>query len=85
MSASVVAVALPLFVAYPLRKRPLRFSLSLGAVVLAAAMVTGVGRTTLHAERNFFGVLRVLSDNERDLHSFLRQHCSRTTEHHVRS
>ena len=71
MSASVVAVALPLFVAYPLRKRPLRFSLSLGAVVLAAAMVTGVGRTTLHAERNFFGVLRVLSDNKRDLHSFL--------------
>jgi hypothetical protein len=71
MSGSVFVVALPLFVAYPLRKRPLRFALSLGAVVLAAAMVTGVGRTTLHAERNFFGVLRVLSDHGRDLHSFL--------------
>ena len=71
MSGSVFVVALPLFVAYPLRKRPLRFALSLGAVVLAAALVTGVGRTTLHAERNFFGVLRVLSDRDRDLHSFL--------------
>ena len=71
MSGSVFVVALPLFVAYPLRKRPLRFALSLGAVVLAAALVTGVGRTTLHAERNFFGVLRVLSDRDRDLHSLL--------------
>ena len=71
LSGSVFVVALPLFVAYPLRKRPLRFALSLGAVILAAATVTGVGRTTLHAERNFFGVLRVLSDHDRDLHSFL--------------
>jgi hypothetical protein len=71
MSGSVFVVALPLFVAYPLRKRPLRFSLALGAVILAAALVTGVGRTTLHAERNFFGVLRVVSDNDRDRHAFL--------------
>ena len=71
MSGSVFVVALPLFVAYPLRKRPLRFSLSLAAVIVAAALVTGVGRTTLHAERNFFGVLRVVSDNDRDMHSFL--------------
>ncbi len=71
MKGSVFAVALPLLVAYPLRKRPLRFALSLGAVVLAAAMVIGIGRTTLHAERNFFGVVRVLNDQDRDLHSFL--------------
>lgn len=71
ISGAVYVVALPLFVAYPLRKRPLRFSLALGAVIVAAALVTGVGRTTLHAERNFFGVLRVLSDHNRDLHSFL--------------
>lgn len=68
-NVAVFVVALPLFVAYPLRKRPLRFALSLGAVILAAALVTGVGRTTLHAERNFFGVLRVLDDQQ--LHSFL--------------
>jgi hypothetical protein len=71
MSGSVFVVALPLFVSYPLRKRPMRFALSLGAVIVAAGLVTGVGRTTLHAERNFFGVLRVTSDHDRDLHSFL--------------
>jgi hypothetical protein len=71
MNASVFAVALPLAVAYPLRRRPLRFGLSLAAVVLAAALITGAGHTTLHAERNFFGVLRVLGDPNRDLHSFM--------------
>ena len=71
LAGSVFVVAVPLFVAYPLRKRPLRFALSLGAVTLAVALVTGIGRTTLHAERNFFGVLRVLSDPRGDQHSFL--------------
>lgn len=71
MSGSVFVVAIPLFVSYPLRKRPVRFALSLGAVILAAGLVTGAGRTTLHAERNFFGVLRVTSDHGSDLHSFL--------------
>ncbi len=71
LGGSVFVVALPLFVAYPLRRRPLRFALSLGAVIVAAAMVTGVGRTTIHAERNFFGVLRVASDDQRDVHSLL--------------
>lgn len=71
MSGSVFVVALPLFVTYPLRKRPVRFALSLAAVIAAAAMVTGAGRTTLHAQRNFFGVLRVVNDHSRNVHSFL--------------
>ena len=71
LSGSVFVVALPLFVAYPLRRRPLRFALSLGAVIIAATLMTGVGRTTLHAERNFFGVLKVVSDDHRNVHSFL--------------
>lgn len=71
LSGSVLVVGLPLFIAYPLRRRPLRFALALGAVIIAGALVTGVGRTTLHAERNFFGVLRVLTDHNRSLHSFL--------------
>ena len=49
----------------------LRFALSLGAVILAAGLVTGVGRSTLHSERNFFGVLRVTGDQDLNLHSFL--------------
>lgn len=71
MSGPMFVVALPLFVSYPLHKRPLRFALSLGAIILAAGLVTGVGRTTMHSERNFFGVLRVTGDQELQLHSFL--------------
>jgi hypothetical protein len=71
MSGSVFVVAVPLFFSYPLRKRPVRFALSLGAVILAAGLMTGVGRSTLHSERNFFGVLRVTNDQNLNLHSFL--------------
>ena len=71
MSGSIFVVAVPLIVSYPLRKRPLRFALSLGAVILAAGLMTGIGRSTLHAERNFFGVLKVTTNEERNLHSFL--------------
>jgi hypothetical protein len=71
MSGSIFVVALPLFVSYPLRKRPVRFALSLGAVILAAGLMTGVGLSTLHSERNFFGVLRVTNSPEQNLHSFL--------------
>src|SRR5215216_4383150 len=71
MGSSVFVVALPLFISYPLHKRPLRFALSLGAIVLAAGLVTGVGQSTMHAERNFFGVLKVINNEERNVHSFL--------------
>jgi hypothetical protein len=46
MSGPVFVVALTFLISYPLRKRPLRFALSLGAVILAAGLVTGVGRST---------------------------------------
>jgi hypothetical protein len=71
MSGSIFVVAMPLFATYPLRKRPRRFALSLGAVILAAGLMTAVGRNTLHAERNFFGVVRVVTDQNLKVHSFL--------------
>ena len=71
MSGSIFVVGLPLFVSYPLHRRPLRFALTLAAIVLAAGLVTGLGRHTLHSERNFFGVLRVMGDQRLNLHSFL--------------
>jgi hypothetical protein len=71
MSGSLFIVAVPLFVSYPLRKRPVRFALSLGAVILAAGIMSGAGSSTLHAERNFFGVLRVMNNPNLKLHSFL--------------
>ena len=71
MGGSMFVVAVPLFISYPLRKRPMRFALSLGAVILAAGLIAGSARSTLHAERNFFGVLRVVSDQNLKVHSFL--------------
>jgi hypothetical protein len=71
VNGSMFVVAIPLFISYPLRKRPLRFALTLGAIVLAAGLMTGIGRRTLHSERNFFGVLRVTEDRRLNLHSFL--------------
>jgi hypothetical protein len=64
-------LAIPMFVSYPLRKRPLRFALSLGAVMLGAGFVSGGGGTRiLHRERNFFGVVRVTRDESSGLHWF---------------
>ena len=71
IGGTVFVVALPFFVSYPLHKRPLRFALSLGAIILAAGLVTGVGRSTMHSERNFFGVLKVINNEKSNLHSFL--------------
>lgn len=71
MGGPLFVVAIPLFVSYPLRKRPVRFALSLGAVILAAGLITGTGRSTLHSERNFFGILRVMTDRDLNLHSFM--------------
>ena len=40
-------------------RRPLRFGLSLGAIVLAATLASGPDVRELHRERSFFGVYRV--------------------------
>src|SRR5882724_2154195 len=63
-------LAVPLFVSYPLRKRPLRFALSLGAVMVGAGFFNSTHTNTMHAERNFFGVLKVTRDADRGVHSF---------------
>ena len=65
--------AVPLVVAVVLcatfRARPVRFGLGVGAVLVAAAFVPfGPANQTLHAERTFFGVLRVDQDDDRRLH-----------------
>jgi spermidine synthase len=67
----VVAFAVPMVIVYPLRKQPLRFALCLGAIMLAGSFVKGVGKTTLHAERNFFGVLRVAQNASDTMHTLI--------------
>ncbi len=60
-----VAAGVPLLIAYQFRRRPLRFALALGAVLLGSHVYAQLNTRTLTAERNFFGVLRV-TRNERD-------------------
>jgi hypothetical protein len=64
-----VAVGVPLFmVNYFFARRPLRFALALGAVMLAVALVAGSADKTLRAERNFFGTLRVNAEASGEAH-----------------
>jgi hypothetical protein len=63
----VMVLVAPMFFLF--RKRPLRLVLCLAAVMVGASFVGGVSDTTLHAERNFFGVLRVTSEASGTMHS----------------
>jgi hypothetical protein len=62
-----LVVGVPLILCYLLRRRPLRFALALGAVMLGAFFWRGLGSETVHAERNFFGTVRVVRDREEEL------------------
>jgi hypothetical protein len=55
---ALIGLGVPAFVAFTQSRRPLRFALSLGAILLAAPWVSDGGQT-LHTERTFFGVYRV--------------------------
>jgi spermidine synthase len=60
----VMVVAAPIFFLF--RERPLRFVLCLAALMIAAAVAPLTD--SLHAERNFYGVLRVSSDVNGTIH-----------------
>ena len=49
-------------------RRPLRFGLSVGAIVLAVTLASSPDQQELHRERSFFGVYRVTADEGGDLH-----------------
>jgi hypothetical protein len=57
----LTAFCVPAFIAFSQRRRPRRFALSMGALLLAGIMFVHAGQT-LHAERTFFGVYRVQRD-----------------------
>ncbi|HZB45318.1 MAG TPA: fused MFS/spermidine synthase, partial [Pyrinomonadaceae bacterium] len=52
-------------------RRPVRFALGLGAVMLAVVFLSGTRARTLHAERNFYGTLRVVEDSTSDMRRLL--------------
>jgi spermidine synthase len=62
----MVVVATPLF--FLVRKRPVRFVLCLAAVLCATSFDGTVSDNTIHAERNFFGVLRVSDEANESIH-----------------
>jgi hypothetical protein len=57
----LAALSVPAFIAFSQRHRPLRFALSVGALLLAGIVCRDGGRA-LYAERTFFGVYRVQQD-----------------------
>jgi len=65
--STVVGVAIifgiPLVIVnHHFRKRPVRFALALGAVMVASVVYSEIQTRTLHDERNFFGTLSVRFD-----------------------
>ena len=70
---------LPFVLCYLFVSRPVRFGLSLGAILLANALAMHVDKNVLHESRNFFGVVRVDEDGE------FRRFIHGTTIHGVQS
>ncbi|MDT7602471.1 MAG: hypothetical protein QOF61_468 [Acidobacteriota bacterium] len=63
-----LVVGVPLILAYLLRRRPLRFALALGAIMIGGAFYHSLDTQTLLTSRNFYGTLRVTQDAGSDLH-----------------
>jgi hypothetical protein len=49
-------------------RRPMRFALTVAAVLLASSLSSGVSGRLIHVERSFFGVVRVTHDSELKVH-----------------
>jgi hypothetical protein len=61
-------VGLSVGLAVNLSRRPLRFGLALGAIMLAATIGTNAGEEVLERDRSFFGIYRVIETNDGRLH-----------------
>jgi hypothetical protein len=59
---TVAALALPAILSFSQSRRPVRFALSLGAMLLAGGWIGNTSEATLYRERTFFGVYRVKID-----------------------
>ena len=71
LAGLLVLFGVPTVITYAFRKEPLRFALCLGAVMLGAGLITAVSKKNLHAERNFFGVLRVTRNASDTMHTLI--------------
>lgn len=68
--ALFVIFGVPLVAAFFLSRQPLVFGLCLGGIIWGTSFYTAVHGQTLHAERNFFGALRVTVDPEGHIRRF---------------
>ena len=59
---TALTVAVPVLFAYTLSRRPLQFIAVVAAVLLTGLLDPALANRVLHAERNFFGVLRITTD-----------------------
>jgi len=66
----VVIFGLPLIACYFCCRHSFRFALTLAAVMVGASFYTVIQGRTLHAERNFYGALRVTLDPDGRFHRF---------------
>jgi hypothetical protein len=64
----MIASGLGLLACTSAPRRPTRFALTIAAVLLASGLSSGVGGRLVHAERSFFGTVRVTHDPERKVH-----------------
>ena len=62
---------LPALLCFSFSRRPLRFGLGIGAILLVSAWTSGVSGQALYAERSFFGVHRVTLDPTGQYHLLL--------------
>lgn len=62
-----LVLGVPVSLAYFARHRPVRFGLSIVAVMIGGMFYGGFGDATLYNERNFFGVLRVAESRDSGL------------------
>jgi hypothetical protein len=66
--AVMVASGLGILACLTANHRPVRFALTAAAVLAASSFSAGASGQLLHAERSFFGMLRVTYDPERNAH-----------------
>jgi hypothetical protein len=62
LASVVVALGVPLTITYFLARRPLRFALGIGAIMLGSLLAAPNTGRSLYAGRNFYGSLRVIDD-----------------------
>jgi SAM-dependent methyltransferase len=59
----------PSLICFSFSRRPLRFGLAIGAILIASTLYTSDQGQVLHAERSFFGLHRVLLDASARFHT----------------